>query len=55
MSNKWTIAYDNDCGFRDESFSEWWDVTDGEHKFRATSKWEAEWLCDKLNNAEAAQ
>uniref|UniRef100_A0A6M3LMS5 Uncharacterized protein n=1 Tax=viral metagenome TaxID=1070528 RepID=A0A6M3LMS5_9ZZZZ len=48
----WMIEYDNDTGPGDESFSEWWDVTNGSRSFRADSFDDAMWLCEILNLAE---
>ena len=45
----WKIEYDNDTGWDDEGFSEWWTVTDGVHSFRCDSNQDAVWLCDRLN------
>lgn len=48
---KWRIEYDNDTGGRGDSFSEWWNVTDGEEvRFTCETEENAKWLCDKLNS-----
>lgn len=46
---KWRINYENDTGPGDDSFREWWVVTDGEKYFEAGNKEDAEWLCNLLN------
>ncbi len=46
---KWTIDYDNDTGPRDEGFTEWWTVTDGDKSFRCVIMEDAKWLCSVLN------
>jgi hypothetical protein len=40
----WTIEYNNDTGPDDESFSEWWIVTNGKRHFKCSSEGDAEWL-----------
>ena len=40
----WEIKYENDTGFNDETFTEWWEVTNGEKSFVSKSKKDAEWL-----------
>lgn len=47
--NKWKIEYGNDTGPSDESFWEWWTVTDGEKSFKCDDQADAKWLCDLLN------
>jgi hypothetical protein len=49
----WRIEYDNDTGFSDEGFWEWWTVTDGTRAFRADTETDAEWLCKLLNEGAA--
>jgi len=49
---KWTIEYDNDAGSGDESFAEWWTVTDGNSVYRCNSENDAKWLLDTLNALE---
>lgn len=47
---KWKIEPHNDTGPGDESFWEWWNVTDGDARtFECTSSEDAEWLCEMLN------
>jgi hypothetical protein len=46
---KWPVEYGNDTGHNDESFWEWWNVTNGAIVFRANSEEEAHRLCDLLN------
>jgi hypothetical protein len=46
---KWEIKYENDTGPNDESFSEWWIITNGNKTFRTESNEEAKWLVDFLN------
>ena len=48
----WKVEYNNDTGPRDDSFSEWWDVTDGEKTFTSKSERDAIWLCVILNVRE---
>ena len=45
----WRIEYHNDVGPMDESFWEWWEVTDDEKTFKTNSEEDANWLCDLLN------
>ena len=45
----WTIEYDNDTVPMDEGFYEWWTVTNGTKSFKCGSEFDAEWLCDILN------
>jgi hypothetical protein len=47
---KWIVEYDNDTGPYDESFRQWWTVTDGETSFECNSEKKANWLCDLLNS-----
>lgn len=49
MKTKWTIEYDNDTGPGDDSFSQWWTVTDGERRFDCRDAGDATWLCETLN------
>lgn len=44
MNGEWKIVYDNDTGPEDESFWEWWSVTNGEKSFQCRSEMDAEWL-----------
>jgi len=48
----WRIERDNDVGPMDESFWEWWNITDGKQVFRADEKGDAEWLCALLNKQQ---
>lgn len=48
-ANAWTIKYDNDTGPCDESYHEWWEVTNETTTFRANTEADAKWLCDLLN------
>ena len=45
----WKAEYNNDTGYTDESFWEWWEVTNGEKIFKTDEKSHAEWLCSLLN------
>lgn len=47
--NEWRIEYDNDTGQSDESFWEWWSVTDGGKSYKCDDEAEAKWLCGLLN------
>jgi len=49
---RWHIEYDNDTGPNDDSFVQWWKVTDGTRLFDAHSDEDAEWLCGVLNRTE---
>lgn len=51
----WKIEYDNDTGPNDESFSEWWCVTDGVRSFKADSKEDANFLLSLLNASPPQQ
>lgn len=44
----WRITYDNDTGPCDESFCEWWCVTNGERYFEIHDEADANWLRDTL-------
>ena len=46
---KWNIDYDNDTGYDDEGFWEWWTVSDEQRSFKCDSEDDAKWLCDILN------
>lgn len=45
----WEKKYNNDVGPNDESFWEWWDVTDGKRVFKADEEKDADWLVEILN------
>lgn len=45
----WTIEYANDTGPNDESYWEFWTVTDGDRSFRCEHEDDAKWLCEVLN------
>lgn len=47
--NKWTVEYYNDTGTNDESFWEWWEVSDGDRIFKCDDNLSSEWLCEVLN------
>ena len=47
--SKWNVWNENDIGFNDESFWEWWEVTDGTVTFKSDDEESATWLCDLLN------
>ena len=49
---KWKVDYDNDVGPNDESFWEWWEVTDGTRTFKCDKSEDADFLCDLLNEYE---
>ena len=53
MSN-WTIEYDNDTGPGDESFDEWWTVTDGRREFTCKNEDDANFLMRLLMKASEA-
>lgn len=36
--------------YREEEFYEWWEVTNGDKKFRCDNKADAEWLRERLSN-----
>ncbi len=44
----WIKEYDNDTGNNNESFYEWWNVTDGEKSFRCNSERDADYLLSQL-------
>ena len=46
----WIVKYDNDTGDYDESFWEWWEVTNGSVAYKSSYEKDAEWLCDILNS-----
>lgn len=46
---RWRVEYNNDTGLDDESFDEWWEVTDGTTIFKANQQEHAHWLCARLN------
>lgn len=52
---RWTIEYDNDTGPADDSFSEWWTVTDGEKGFRCSTEADAEWLLRELSSENGGE
>lgn len=45
----WEVEYDNDTGSDDDSFWEWWSVTNGEKSFDCKNEKDAKWLRDHLN------
>lgn len=45
----WKVRYENDTGWKDECFSEWWEVTDEERCFKCDSESDANWLAGLLN------
>jgi len=47
---RWVIEYDNDAGANDEGFTEWWDVTNGDLRFKSHSEGGAIWLSGILNS-----
>jgi hypothetical protein len=47
--NFWRVDYNNDTGPNNESFWEWWEVTDGARIFKCDDENDAQWLCDLLN------
>jgi hypothetical protein len=51
---EWKIEYNNDTGSDDESFWEWWSVTDGDKTFKCTKEEDATWLCRLLNNGQTS-
>lgn len=51
LLNKWTIEYDNHVDGED-SFTEWWEVSDGYNNFKASNEESAKWLCGVLNTME---
>lgn len=46
---EWRVEYDNDTGPEDDSFIEWWIVTNGEERFTSKVRSYAVRLCSKLN------
>lgn len=46
----WKIEYNNDVGPSDESFWEWWEVSDGYNIFKTSNEESAKWLCATLNS-----
>jgi hypothetical protein len=44
-----TIEYQNDTGYTDDGFWEWWEVSDGNRTFKCDAEADAEWLCELLN------
>lgn len=46
----WIVEYDNDTGPDDDSFWQWWNVTDGTTSYRASTEDEANSLCQTLNS-----
>jgi hypothetical protein len=47
----WKIEYNNDTGPKDESFREWWTISDGRNSYESDNEEGAKMLCDILNNA----
>ena len=47
--NPWTVRYDNETGPDDDSFHEFWIVSDGVKDFESDNKNDAVWLCTALN------
>lgn len=45
----WKVEYENDTGYNDEGFWEWWEVTNGETSFRCKEEEDANWLAEQLN------
>jgi len=52
MDEKWIITYENDTGYNDESFWEWWEISIQDACFKTENKEHAEWLCSLLNGEE---
>ena len=50
--NNWRIYYDNDTGPDDESYWEWWTVTNDEKSFKCDSQEDAEWLLSIIANGK---
>jgi hypothetical protein len=48
----WKIEYNNDVGPEDETFWEWWEITNGEIVFETLKEKDAQWLCKILNQDE---
>lgn len=46
----WTIQYDNDTGPDDDSFWEWWTVSDGVKNFKCDNEQDAKWLLALLES-----
>lgn len=50
---KWQKIYNNDTGPMNESFREWWTITNGSEAFDCTSEREADYLMNILTPVEA--
>lgn len=48
----WIIEWDNDTGWSDDYYTEWWHVINQDKSFRAYSEEDAQWLCNLLNEVK---
>lgn len=48
-AEEWKVEYDNDTGYNDESFTEYWAVTNSDKSFASKDEKDANWLCALLN------
>lgn len=46
----WKIEYNNDTGPGDDSFYEWWEVSNGDMTFKSDNEDHAEWLLALLKS-----
>jgi len=51
--SEWHVHYNNDTGYDDEYFTEWWEITNREILFKSDNEIDAEWLCNILNKYES--
>ena len=47
--SEWKVEYQNDTGPNDDSYWEWWDVSNGKTNYKANTENDAVWLCELLN------
>lgn len=45
----WDVRYGNGTGTNDDSFREWWTITNGKKSFDCKNEDDANWLCEQLN------
>lgn len=48
----WKVVYNNDTGPEDDSFWEWYEVSDGNRTFKADLLEDALWLSDTLSKKD---
>lgn len=49
MPRPWYVEYDNDTGYTDDGYCEWWNVSDGFTTYKTYIKEDAMNLCAILN------